>query len=164
MQFYIFLPHWILSYVVGLIFTLLVESPVMGLQKELLHKLAPASLSKDLTLNGGTMVENGVKSGSSMKQQQSNPIALPAYEQLERTAAAAEAEVISPDNNNEDLQQQQQQPHRRISLFGIPFLATHRNGSMNMIRITNPVTGISAADEAASIPLTTRTDAGNTDV
>ena len=41
MQFYIFVPHWILSYFVGLVFTLLVESPVMGLQKLLMQRLAP---------------------------------------------------------------------------------------------------------------------------
>ena len=39
--FYIFVPHWILSYLVGLLLTLLVESPVMVLQKEIIFRYVP---------------------------------------------------------------------------------------------------------------------------
>ena len=119
----------------------------MGLQKELLHKLAPVSMrSKDMTLNADTM-----KSGSSVKQ---NSISLSPYDQLERTDTD-----VSPDNNNHH-HEQQSQPQRRVTLFGIPFLATHRNGSLNRARIPNET--IAAADATASTPLTD--PPGNTQV
>lgn len=54
--FYMFVPHWILSYFVGLVLTLLIESPVMVLQKEIITSFASGKRSPapdDTVITGG---------------------------------------------------------------------------------------------------------------
>lgn len=97
----------------------------MGLQKELLRKLAPASMSKfDLTL----------KQSNSMKN-----VSLPTYEQLEQRAEepTIPTHVASESNNNNG--------NSHSSIFINPFSSNRRNGHTSII--------VNRSD-LSSIPLT----------
>ena len=157
LQFYIFLPHWLLSYVVGLALTLLVESPVMGLQKELMHRLAPANMNTkpDLAMTTSPPADGVVKvggggcaaggNGGSIK---AGGDCLPTYDQLDRgveedacSSGSDSSGSHSPTNNNRRPRRHQQQEHQqngsqtrerdRFRLLRVPFLPmlmVRRNG------------------------------------
>lgn len=98
--FYIFLPHWVLSYLVGLVLTLLIESPVMGLQKELLRQLAPSRGSRSSRSSLSTEKKEPVGDG------EPHTVLLPTYQQLQRQEAEANHSEDHHhrdgiDNNNE---------------------------------------------------------------
>lgn len=140
----------------GLILTLLVESPVMGLQKELLRKLAPASMSKALTLSPGSGSTTGPASitlGASVK----NIHTLPSYDQLDRTLDEHQ------ENNNEqdserDQQYQAPDDRRYKGMFGISLLQRSISGSSQRIRIPD-------GGDSTTAPLTSHLSAaGDTQV